>query len=843
MGREQKRPSLRRWILLAAAALALVAFVLPPLVNLSHYQHRIAESIGRSIGRPVHISSVKLRLLPLPGFEFSDFSVQEDPQFGAEPVLHSSSVVAYLRILSLWRGRLEVSRIHFDDASLNLVRESNGGWNVASMLVQAAQIPNAPTGQRYAGSAPRFPYIEAENARINFKQGNEKMPLSFLNSDLSISLNSSNDWELHFRAQPVRTDLNLSLGDTGTLRIDGMLHRARLLGEMPLKLKLDWTGAPLGQLSRLMLGRDFDWRGDLDVQSELSGTANQAQISARLKIAGFHRSEFSATHPLDVAASCRALFRKEARSLDEVSCGSVIGDGALSLTGVVQEVLTEPQANLRLAIHSVPAAAVLSGLQQVRSSLAAGAQATGVVNGDFYYASQSRHPPQITGQVALDSLSLSPPDSSKPFVLAPVRLRCSSPEAGDGGYPALLLQPVRLAMGAPAPVTLDGRFTPTGFDLHLGGMSSLNRLQAFNRAFGLLNLARVALAGPGTAALNLDVRGRWLLPVPDPDHPMATSTAEGSIGIRNAELSTSYLSQPLRIVSAQGILSAGQTAWTNATISYGKLEGQGSLEYPTLCIANAPCVGHFSLNSPTLDLGALQTTLLGASAGGQLLRELLDRIDRHPAKWPELSGTVQIGTLSTGKLVVHDAIGAVDIGASLIKIRSLNGHVASGTLRLAGAVDASGSEPEYSFDVQVTNAAPSALAALFEERWGSGVANFSGQVRLSGFDAEELARSATGTLRWNWNKGGLAAGQEALPVAAEPFVHFDQWSADAVIADSTIKITHSLLARGSDAIPLSGTISFDRELDLKGGAAPDTVAITGTLEHPEVKPAGEQVEN
>ncbi len=85
-------------------------------------------------------------------------------------------------------GRLEVSRIHFDDASLNLVREPNGGWNFASILVQAAHIPNAPTGQRYAGSAPRFPYIEADNSRINFKQGNEKKPLSFLNSDLSVSL-------------------------------------------------------------------------------------------------------------------------------------------------------------------------------------------------------------------------------------------------------------------------------------------------------------------------------------------------------------------------------------------------------------------------------------------------------------------------------------------------------------------------------------------------------------------------------------------------------------------------------------------------------------------------------
>ena len=77
MGGEEKRPSPRRWIVLAALLLAVVAFVLPPLVNISRYQHRIADAIGRSIGRPVHISSVKLRLLPLPGFEFSDFSVKK----------------------------------------------------------------------------------------------------------------------------------------------------------------------------------------------------------------------------------------------------------------------------------------------------------------------------------------------------------------------------------------------------------------------------------------------------------------------------------------------------------------------------------------------------------------------------------------------------------------------------------------------------------------------------------------------------------------------------------------------------------------------------------------------
>jgi AsmA family/AsmA-like C-terminal region len=851
---EEKRSSPRRWILLAAVALPVVAFVLPPLVNISRYQHRIADSISRSIGRQVHISSVKLRLLPLPGFEFSDFSVEEDPRFGSEPILRSGSVVAYLRLLSLWRGRLEVSRIHFDDASLNLVREPNGGWNFASILVQAAHIPNAPTGQSYAGSAPRFPYIEADNSRVNFKEGNEKKSLSFLNSDLSVSLAPPDEWELHFRAQPVRTDLDLDLADTGVLRIDGTLHRAALLSEMPLKLSVQWSGVPLGQLSRLTIGRDIGWRGGLDVQAEVVGSAELAQIKAKLKVTGLHRSEFAPAQPLDAATSCQALFRKESSSLEDISCASPVGAGALLLTGSVHEVQTVPRAELALQIDHVPASAVLAGLQEVRNGLGAGVQAAGTLDGHFRYTSQSGRQPLISGEMALDSLSLTPPDSGKPFLLAPMRLRCESPEAGNpsAASAALVLQPVRLAMGAPAPVTVDGRFTPTGFDLHLSGASSLVRLQAFNSSFGLLaahttrapavGASSVVLGGAGTAALDLDVRGLWLLPVPDSDHPVASSTAEGSIAIRNAELTTSYLSQPLRIESAQGILSSTQIAWTNASISYGKLEALGTLEYPTLCTSNTPCAGHFALISPALDLGALQSALLGTSEGGVLLHKILNRIDRRSVNWPDLSGTIQIGALSTGKLVVHDASGAVDIGGNSIRVRSLNGHLANGTMHLAAVVDASGDQPAYQLDVQVTNAAPSALAGIFEERWGSGVANFSTQLRMSGFDAQDLASSATGTLRWDWTKGGLAA-ENPLPVAAQPVVHFDQWSADAAIADSTIKITHSLLARGPEAIPLSGTISFDREIDMRGGSAAHAFAITGTLQHPEVKTLAAEVEN
>ena len=389
--------------------------------------------------------------MPLPGFELSGFAVEEDPQFGAEPILHSDSVVAYLRLLSLWRGRLEVSRIHFDDASLNLVRDRSGVWNFASVLVQAAHIPNAPTGQRHAGSAPRFPYIEAENTRINFKEGNEKKPLSFLNSDLTISLTSENAWEFHFRAQPVRTDLDLYLSDTGTLRIDGTVQRAASLGQMPLHLNVDWSGVPLGQLSRLTMGSDIGWRGGLELRGVVGGTADHAQLNTTLKVAGFHRSEFTPAHALDMEASCRASFRKESSLLEDIACLSPVGEGALQLSGSIADVQTNPQADLTMSIQRVPAAAILTALQLVRNGLAPGVQAGGAFNGALIYTSQAGRPPVLSGDMAIDSLRLTVADAKKPLLVGPVRLRAQNT--------GLLLQPVRLAMGAPVPVSLDGHFT------------------------------------------------------------------------------------------------------------------------------------------------------------------------------------------------------------------------------------------------------------------------------------------------------------------------------------------------------------------------------------------------
>ena len=100
-----------RWIAVALVLLVVIAAIVLPLININRYHHTIADSLSRSLGRPVHLGSVQLQLLPRPGLALTDFVVEEDPGFGAEPLLRAPSVTVSLRPSSLWRDRLEVSRI------------------------------------------------------------------------------------------------------------------------------------------------------------------------------------------------------------------------------------------------------------------------------------------------------------------------------------------------------------------------------------------------------------------------------------------------------------------------------------------------------------------------------------------------------------------------------------------------------------------------------------------------------------------------------------------------------------------------------------------------------------
>src|SRR5205814_1159998 len=272
--------------------------------------------------RQVDVSSVRIRLLPHPGFDLENFVVHDDPAFSADPVIRSQQVMAELRLSSLLRGRLEIARLSLSEPSLNLVRDREGRWNLENLLERAAHIPVAPTKKAKTEARPGFPYIEADNGRINLKLQQEKKPYALMNADFALWQESENVWGRRLKAQPVRMDFNLS--DTGTVNVNGSWQRAATLRQTPLQFSMEWTGAQLGQVSKLVAGKDKGWRGTLKLSATLSGTPADLNVETDASVQDFRRYDILGGGALRLAAQCTSRYSSVDHALSRLACRAAV---------------------------------------------------------------------------------------------------------------------------------------------------------------------------------------------------------------------------------------------------------------------------------------------------------------------------------------------------------------------------------------------------------------------------------------------------------------------------------------------------------------------------------------
>lgn len=486
------------WVL-SAILLVLLLVIVPPLLNVSRFQRRIASNLSNSLGRPVHLDRVSLTLLPLPGFTLENFVVNEDPAFGYEPILRANEVRATVRISSLWSHHVEFSRISLTEpTSLNLVRLPDGRWNFEPVLLQASRIEAAPTAQTFSGSAPRFPYIEASGARINLKLGQEKTPYALTDSDFALWLPSPRQWHFRLQAHPARTDVAPS--DAGVLRLEGTLGdsaaRATTLAQVPIDLHAVWGAAPVAGLSRIALGRDIGLRGELTVDLDAVGTVDSAQLAATISLAHGRRADFIPSELLSFEANCKAREAGQFQSFTDIECRWPPAVGAqaamLQLAASVPDVRDVHSASAEIALAAVPAPVLLEWLQAATPHPPTSLVGTGVLAGSLAWHPTAQ--PAWTGDLALSGESLQLPGhtGSNPIPLGDVSLRSAGPatprkregagrvtlaSARPSAAPAGFdLQPLSLPLGGRQPAVLEGHFDGSGYSLHLAGSATMSRL-------------------------------------------------------------------------------------------------------------------------------------------------------------------------------------------------------------------------------------------------------------------------------------------------------------------------------------------------------------------------------
>lgn len=527
--------------------LICAAVVLPPFINIGRYQREITALMTRSLGRPVRLASVKLRLLPRPGFVLSNLSVGEAPEFGVEPILSAQTVVASIRLSALLTGKVEVDRISLDDASLNLVQASPGRWNIDQIMMGGlvqGMTQTAPTAAQpvFRRQPAAFPYLEAKNSRVNLKRGLEKLPYSLVNTQLSFWQDSPGIWRLRLRGQPARTDMEMSFGDTGDLRLEGTLQTlpGHGLYQMPIKVQAAWREAQLGQLSRLLLGSDQGWRGDLTADLNIQGTADAAQTDLHLRATSVRREEFVPLSPMDFDIHCGLLYQHTRHAVRNMDCNTGMGGGKLQVKADLPGDNGEPEA--ALTVDGLPLQAGLDMLRTVRSGFAPGLSAEGKVSGALHLglvapaavkpgsrsataqaAKKSAQQPQeaLAGDLTITGGALRGGGLPHPLALPKVVLTAAQmPGDGPAGTPTLATR-FPLSLAAPPDgktqaaahsqeLTVRLQLSPAGYQVGISGSAPPERLRELAYALGGSHSQALDNLAGGQADVDSTAAGPWL---------------------------------------------------------------------------------------------------------------------------------------------------------------------------------------------------------------------------------------------------------------------------------------------------------------------------------------------
>ena len=856
--------------LAAIAALLLILFLFRP--GIQQLRNRIANSIGFALGRRVEINDVHLQLLPRPGFDLEGLVIYDDPVFGAEPMIRAQDVFAAIRLRSLLRGRLEIAKMSASEPSINVVRNSQGRWNMASLIERNAQIPAAPTQKAASETRPAFPYLEATSARINFKIGQEKKSYALTDADVALWQDSENSWGARMRAQPVRTDFNLT--DTGRLRIDANWQRSRNLRLTPVRFTLAWENGQLGQITKLLSGRDRGFRGAVTLTANVSGSPQALAIDSRLAINGLRRYDIVDSRNVNVATNCKGNYSVTSKSLTDIACESPVGGGMLRLQGSVgtraagtTKVATKsigtqtaasgaadhgtgyPAYDLTLTVEKVPLASAFALFHQAKQQLPADLTASGAIDGKFHAAgggaerdvsgSGTASEVKLLSNAGNDTIALGDVpltlvgNSTAGRPLARPRARANSIGDGTGKDPEpseahLRIGPVPLQVNASLPVSAGGWVSANGYRFFLRGDLEFKNLFRLESALGL---PAVRPAAEGDAKLDVSISGAW--------QGLAPPNALGTAQLRNVRAETHGLNTPIVIPSATVVLGPETFSMQKLSAQTGSTHWNGSVSAPRHC---APaCAYQFDLTADHLSSEQLAEWLTPHPAKRPWYRILNSGDPEGPSPLLALraQGNLHVARLELKKMVATEIATQLSVDRGKFTMTNLQAALLRGTHQGNWRVDASILPPRYRGIGTLQNISLAQLGELMNDSWIVGNADGSFDLDTSGGSFRELLGNFDGKVQFAMRNGSLT--HVKIPGTHAPLSVY-RFAGDLRAKKGIWELSDGRLESRDGLYQVNGTAGLDEGLNfVLTRSDAHSWNLTGTLTKPHVTPANQEI--
>jgi AsmA family/AsmA-like C-terminal region len=810
-------------------ALAVISLLMITLLlvrpQADRVRWRVSQSISLALGKRVEIGSLHLRFLPRLGFELEDFVIHDDPSFGSEPLLRAGDVSASLRVMSLARGRFEISSLSLNNASLNLTRDLQGKWNLQDLVQRTAQIPTAPTASAHPESRPEFPYIEASHARINFKVGAEKTHFALTDAQFSLWQESENVWGMRLRAQPIRTDANLT--DTGLINVSGSWQRAATTEKTLFEAAFQWKQAQAGQVSKLITGADKGWRGGVLISGSLSGTSRNLKVTADASVDDLGRYDVFNSDDLRLAARCVASYNFSTNLFSDLNCASPVGSGSLELKGNAKG-LPSSSYSYTLVGKKVPASAALTLLRHTTVGISENLQVDGVVNSSVEVTRTSAEDSvQWKGGGELLDLVLNAGNSSPRLRLDRVPFAIvSGTEIGHGGRPAdqtIEVGPLSVALGRPSPLQARASLSFAGYRAFVHGDAGVKRLL---QTAPMLGIPAPAVSADGGANMDLHISGTWAEAA-----PMVTGSAQ----LRNVHALVRGLNAPLDVRNANLLLADDAVRVQNLNVAAGDTQWRGSMIIPRPCPTPHDCTLQFNLHTGEVNAASLNR-LLNPSARKQSWYKFLSFGDKPRSYLLQARAT---GKLSIEKLTLADSTSSqftadVIVDQGKLTVASVRSTILGGNLTGEWKADFTARPPVYGGRGRIEHVSLDQISALMHDTWVEGAGSAQYEFRTDGWNLQDLLDNAD--LTANFDLQDARFPHVVLTAKGGP-LRVKAFSGNVTLKDGKFSFQDAKLTSADAIYTVSGTASLTGALKLKmASEGTPGYDLSGTLTRTRVSP-------
>lgn len=262
---------MRKIIYIVGGVLALIliiALALPFLIDANQFRPRVEAEAGKALGRTVKVGNLTLSLFA-GGVRADDLSVSEDPAYGKGPFLTAKSMNIGVEMLPLITSKkLNIRSFTITDPKVNLIRGTNGKWNVSTLGAGANAKKESSSTDLSVGK-----FALNNGTATIIQQGSSAKPSVYSKVDLTatdVSLNSK--FPFTFTAVPPGGGTIRATGDFGPMAKGEAVST-------PLNAKVEVRKFDLAQSGFMEPSSGI--RGLVDLDADIKSDGKSAKIDAK----------------------------------------------------------------------------------------------------------------------------------------------------------------------------------------------------------------------------------------------------------------------------------------------------------------------------------------------------------------------------------------------------------------------------------------------------------------------------------------------------------------------------------------------------------------------------------